>query len=95
MIHVLLVAGQYSRWHRITSDKVWQNHESEYILVGYTVALGFESEDSSLAAIGPEDEELMRPWFPDFATPIWTSQPCTARELPALSENPALTSNTR
>jgi predicted cupin superfamily sugar epimerase len=28
-IHFLLVAGQHSRWHRITSDEVWHYHEGD------------------------------------------------------------------
>ena len=28
-IYFLLVAGQYSRWHRITSDEVWHYYEGE------------------------------------------------------------------
>lgn len=48
------------RWHRITSDKVWQDHESEYTRVGCTVALGFEFNDFDLLADDPEEQALVR-----------------------------------
>jgi len=59
--------ARVDRWCRITSDKVWQDHESEYMLVSCTVALGFEFNDFDLPADDPEEQALVRARFPELA----------------------------
>jgi predicted cupin superfamily sugar epimerase len=53
-IHFLLVAGQHSRWHRITSDEVWHYHEGDRLEL---IWLNPERTADQRRVLGPAGEE--------------------------------------
>jgi predicted cupin superfamily sugar epimerase len=48
-IYFLLTTESVSNFHRLNSDEIWHFHTGDFILVGCTVAPGFEFEDFELA----------------------------------------------
>ncbi len=53
-IYFLLVAGQYSRWHRITSDEVWHYYEGDPLELIWLHPVGTVDQRHVLGPTGEE-----------------------------------------
>jgi uncharacterized protein len=55
VIYFLLVAGETSRWHRVSSDEVWHYHEGDPLEL-WSAPEGFD--DVSRRLLGPVGDEI-------------------------------------
>lgn len=59
-IYFLLTAGQYSRWHRVSSDEVWHFYEGDPLELFW---LDTDKDERTRALLGPvsSDDSAQRP----------------------------------